>query len=246
MSKKWTYNEICFLKENWGNYSFPYLSKKLNRTVAAIKEKAYKIGLKRMIHSGDYITYNQLLNLIYGSEKGGHRYDKKLIKAGFPIETITIVSKKVKVVYMHKFWKWFEKNKHLIDLSKTDEYTFGYEPSWVAEKRSADKRAKKYKTSKWTASEDERLIFLLKSYKYGYRDLSKLLCRTEGAIKRRMISLKIKERPLKADNHILWTKEEINKVKELYLKGYKSCIIAEYVNKSALAINGIIERHNFC
>ena len=43
----------------------------------------------------------------------------------------------------------------------------------------------------------------------------------------------------------LKVKEEIDKVKELYLKGYKSCIIAEYVNRSALAINGILERYKY-
>ena len=86
---------------------------------------------------------------------------------------------------------------------------------------------------------------MLKSFKYGYREISLKLKRTEGAIKRRIGDLKVKERPLKADNLAQWSKKEIETVKKLYLKGYKTCIIAEYVNHSALAIYAMIERHNF-
>ena len=31
----------------------------------------------------------------------------------------------------------------------------------------------------------------------------------------------------------------------MYLKGYKSCIIAEYVERTALAINGLLERQDY-
>lgn len=247
MKKKirhWTLEEIEYLENNWGAVSIKGIARKLKRSINSIKIKAYKLGLRRMIHSAEYITYNQLHNLIFGNAYGGS-YDKKIMNAGFPLDTITIVSQKVKIVYMDKFWKWLENNKHLIDLKNTNSSTFGYEPKWVAEKRYADKRASLYKKTPWTVEEDKRLKELLKTYKYGYRGISIILKRTEGAIKRRMVDLKIKERPLRADNHTPWKDSEIEKVKDLYLKGYKSCVIAEFVNKSALAINGLLERHNY-
>lgn len=242
-NKTWTYQEVQYLKENWGAVSIKSLARKLHRSVNAIKIKAYKVGLWRMIHAGEYITFNQLMSMIHGKNYGYD--DKKLMKAGFPIDYQQVVENKVKVVYMHKFWKWFEKNKHLIDISKTTRLTFGYEPEWVAEKRKADIRAAEYKKTPWTSIEDNRLISLLQSYRYGYREISIMLKRTEGAIKRRMIDLKIPYRPLRADNHDPWTDSEIETVRSLYLKGYKSCVIAEYVNRSALAINGLLERHKY-
>ena len=243
-NKKWTLFELDYLKDNWGEVSIKGIANKLKRSVASVKNKAYKIGLRNMLDYGEYITLNQLMNIIKGKHGNG-RYLKKVEKAGFPIKYQKIVSLQVKVIYMHQFWTWFEKNKHLIDLKNTEKGDFGYEPAWVEEKRQADKRAAEYKTTPWTAAEDKWLKDLLQAYKYSYREISIKLKRTEGAIKRRMLDLKIKERPLRADNHTPWTYDEIEKVKKLYKKGYKSQIIAEYIDRSALAINGLLERNNY-
>lgn len=242
--RHWTLAEVDYLKNNWGDVSIKHIAIKLKRSINSVKEKAYKSGLRRMTNCGEYITLNQLLNIIKGKEGTG-RYLKKIEKAAFPIKYQRVINEKVKVVYMDEFWSWFEKNKHLIDLKSTQKGDFGYEPAWVDEKRRADKRAAEYKTTPWTSSEDDYLRRLLQSYKYGYREISIKLKRTEGAIKRRMMDLKIKERPLRADYHNPWKPNEIEKVKRLYLKGYKSQIIAEYIDRSALAINGLLERNNY-
>lgn len=239
--RRWTYTERKYLQENWGNIPIKKLAKILGRTVSAVKEKAYKLGLRRFIHNGEYITLNQLFHL-FG--KDSSKYTTKIFKANFPVKHQKIINQNVKVVYMEDFWRWFKKNIHLIDLSKTETYSFGYEPAWVKEKRQADKRAAEYKTTKWTKAEDNNLISLLKSYRYNYREISIRLKRTEGAIKRRMLYLKLKERPLRESPHP-WTKREIEIVKSMYLRGYKSCIIAEYVERSAIAINGLLERNNY-
>lgn len=243
-NRRWTLSEIDYLKDKWGDVSIKGIAIKLHRTVNAVKIKAQKLHLTRMTDWGEYITFNQLFNIINGKQGIGKDF-KRLEKAGFPLQYQTIVTQKVKVVYMDKFWRWFEKNKHLIDLKNTQKMDFCYEPEWVDEKRRADKRAAEYKKTPWTEAEDKRLISLLQDLRYGYREISILLKRTEGAIKRRMLDLNIRIRPLRADNHTPWTEDEIATVKKLYLKGYKSCIIAEYVNRSALAINGLLERHKY-
>ena len=242
--KSWTPAEVNYLKDKWGDVSIKGIARKLKKTINAVKIKAHKIGLTRMTNCGDYITVNQLFNLINGTDGIGKDY-KRLVAAGIPIFYQTIVTKKVRVIYMDKFWAWFEKNKHLIDLKNTNKGDIGYEPAWVDIKRHADKRAAAYKKTPWTPQEDEYLIKMLNDLRFGYRDISIRLKRTEGAIKRRMKDLNIKLRPLRADNHNPWTEHEIAKVRDLYLKGFKSCIIAEYVNRSALAINGLLERHNY-
>lgn len=244
MGRHWTLTEIEYMKENWGEASTKSIAKRLNRSIDSIRVKAYRVGLRDMLNYGEYITFNQLFNIINGKEGIGVDF-RRLEQKGFPISYQKIINMSVKVVYVEKFWKWFKKNIHLIDLKATQKGDFGYEPEWVEEKRIADKRAAEYKKTPWSASEDKYLKDLLNSYKYGYREISIKLKRTEGAIKRRMLTLNIKQRPLRADNHTPWKTDEIEKVKKLYLKGYKSCIIAEYIDRSALAINSLLERHNY-
>lgn len=241
--KRWVYDEIKYLKNHWGEMSIKSIANKLQRKPIAIQQKAQEIGLKRLTDYGEYITFNQLLILL--NKTTYLKYNKKLLNAGFPLKQMTIINKKIKIVYMSEFWKWLENNKHILDLRYTEKGDLGIEPDWVEIKRQADKRAAEYTTEKWSAADDEKLKRLLNSYSYGYREISIMLKRTEGAIKRRMQDLNIIQRPLKADNHNFWQPEEIAKVKDLYLKGFKSQIIAEYINRSALAINGIIERHNY-
>ena len=242
--RRWTPSEISYMKNHWGEMSIPAIAKKLKRSINAIKIKARKVGLKDQRLYMQEISLNQLQNIIF--KKGGGQMNYKIESYDVPFTYKRIVNKKIKVVHMDRFWDWLDKNRHAISLHDTDRESFGYEPAWVDEKRQADKRAYIYEERRpWTEDEDNRLRQLLKSYKYGYRDISIRLKRTEGALKRRMTDLKIKERPLRADNHNPWKSEEIEVVKKLYLKGYKSCIIAEYVDRSALAINGLLERHNY-
>lgn len=90
--------------------------------------------------------------------------------------------------------------------------------------------------------EDALLTQMLDAYRYSYREISIRLKRTEGALKRRMGDLGLKQRPLRADNHNPWTDEETEILMDLYYKGYVAEVMAEKIPRSALAINGKIER----
>lgn len=143
---------------------------------------------------------------------------------------------------MRDFWKWAKDNRTFIDFSKVEIGILGEEPAWVKDQRKADILFSQYKRTPWTNDEDSLLKSMLNLYRYSYRDISIRLKRTEGAIKRRMLDLKIKQRPLKADNHNPWTDEETSILNDLLSKGYKAEVIAEYIDRSALAIKGKIER----
>ena len=241
---QWTKEEELYLAEKWGELSVEKIALNLKRSITAVLLKKNRLKLGKFLENGDYITFNQLSNIIRGD--GNCWWDcKRIINAGFPLIKKRIHKKNFKVVKLENFFKWFEKNKHLIDISRTTKGDFGLEPEWVEEKRKADKRYQEYKGRKWSETDDNKLINLLNEFKYGYRYISIQLKRTEGAIKRRMLDLKIKARPIKKDNHNLWSDEEKEIVKNMYNKGYNPVIIAEYVNRSASAINGVLERNNF-
>ena len=241
--KNWTKEDLNYLGSSWGNFSIPSIAKNLNRSIEAIKLKAHRTGLTRFIHFGEYITLNQLM-LIITKTSNHSAYSGKKYKT-LPIVNKKVCKKSFKVIYMKDFWDWLKNNIHKIDLSKTEKFDLGLEPEWVEEKRKADKLFNQYKKTPWTKTEDERLFALLSEFKYGIREISIKLKRTEGAIQRRVHDLKTPMRPLRADNHTPWTESELKITQKLYCKGYKPIIIAEHFNRSAKAIYGLLERHNY-
>ena len=237
VGRKWTEEEIEYLKESWGTKSVKTITRTLNRTETAIIIKKGRLKLGRFDESGDYITYSQVLKAIYGAEKEENAYREPI--KGFPVKQKTINNKKVKVVEIEELWKFIEKRKRHFDFSKMEENILGIEPDWVKEKRKIDLECRKKKT-KWTKSEDERLHKYLKQYKYTYPELAEKFHRTEGAIKRRINTLKLKERPLRVETR-KWDQEEYKILKEMYGKGWSFEKIGEQIGRSGLACRGKLE-----
>lgn len=243
-SKKWNYKEIEYLKNSWGAVSIKSIAKTLNRSVKAVKLKAGRLKLGNWFDWSEFLTLNQFHQMLFNKPLAD--YTVGIWKrAGMPIKNIKKINKTYQMISLEAFIRWYKNHKTIIDLSLTEDGDFGIEPDWLKEKRKADKMARAYKSRPWTKLEDDSLKVLLSTYRYGYREISIRLKRTEGSIKRRMLDLGIKQRPLRADNTTLWTEQEIAIVKDKHLKGYKSVVIAEFVNRSALAINGLLERHNY-
>lgn len=238
----WPPEKEEYLEEAWGNVSIPNIAKKLGKSIEAVKLKARRMGLGRHIHSGDYITLCQLLKAL----KVGYSTDtlNRWKAHNFPLKHKKSINQPVKVVYPKDFWAWAEHNKMLIDWGRVEPGTLGLEPQWVIHKRKADQLAAEYTRRRpWTPLEDAQFKAMLKSYRYTYRDISVALKRTEGALKRRFRDLKLKERPLIADKHDSpWTPDQVEKLVDLYYKGYIPEVMAEFIPKSASAIKAKIER----
>lgn len=240
--RKWTKEEEEFLAEYWGLYSMEHIASKLNRTVNAIQVRAVRLGLGPFLESGDYVTLNQLMLELRGSN--GRTYTvKQWMDKGLPVKTKKVKGSSFKVVNLDDFWKWAEKNRTIIDFSLLEENALGKEPDWLKDQRRADIKMKNnFKRTPWTEAEDKRLTSLLREFKWGYRDISEKLNRTEGAIKRRILDLGLKERPVRMPNHNPWSQEEEEILIELFNKGYQPDIITRYIDRSAQAIRGKIER----
>lgn len=148
------------------------------------------------------------------------------------------------MVDLKEFWQWAEQNRMILDFSKFEELSLGAEPEWVKEKRKADfergQQVGRHNTS-WTKSEDEKLKRMLSRHQYGYRELAKELRKTEWAVKRRIIDLQIKERPVKSKTR-MWAESEVEVLCDMVEKGYSWEQIAEKLDRSALATRGKYER----
>lgn len=236
--KQWTKDEYDYLKNNWGYYSISAIAKNLNRSIQAIKTKASRLKLGSALHSSDKITFNQLFLTVYGHNTS--TYTKEVwVKNDFPIYKQKVVDCSFDVVDIDKFWKWAEIHSELINFSDFPQGALGIEPEWVPIKRKQDEAKKVHiKTSPWTKSEDELLKQYLRLYKYSYNELSKMLMRSCGAIQKRICDLGLRERPIKAENHNKWSKDDFHMLGELIKQRYTYESMSDILNRSSKAIRG--------
>lgn len=237
--KNWTPEEVAYLEESWGMTSIPTIANKLGRSVEAVTLKAYRLGLGRHIHSGTRITLVQLCKAL-GNKNFYNNARTRWIPLGLPVRYQRVIDSKFAMIDIDDFWEWAEKNKDIIDFSHMEAGALGREPAWVKEARRA-RATEKLKTSPWTKDEDNKLRRMLKTGRYSYNDLSAALMRTEGAIKRRISTLSLTERPIKRPCRD-WTEEEIDTMLRLRDAGHSWEAIGQKLDRSALAVRGRYDR----
>lgn len=234
--RNWSQEEKDYLQDNWGAVSIKHIATRLQRTIDAVDIKKNRMRLGRFLDNGEYITFNQLfkaLNII----GGGYTTQSWIKNKKFPIKYKTVNNCRFKVVYLKDFWEWADINRSSIDWSRVEKNILGIEPEWVQRQRKADfLRNQRVKTGPWSVAEDQKLKYLLKQFQYTWPEISKILRRTEGAIQRRISDLQIKERPLKADNHIPWTDEEFDQLAEMIKQSVSYELMSEALGKSTKAI----------
>ncbi len=241
--KRWTNEERQYLAEQWGVRSIPAIAAKLNRSVNAVKVQQQRMGLGPALLGGDYISLNQLLIALYGSNAGGGYKMKSWVEnRGLPIHTKRVNQNSFCVVRLDEFWSWAEQHRSFLDFSKMTPLALGEEPAWVAEQRKKDFQAYAIqRKDPWTPDEDARLKMLLGQHRYGYAELSDMLRRSAGAIQRRCTDLGIKERPVKADNHgasAMWTQADFDTLADGIRHGDSYTAIGKAIGKSEKAVRG--------
>ena len=245
-ARNWTQEEKDYLAEHWGTMTVPTLCKNLNRSRNGIMIMVHRLGLNGYYESGDYVTMHQLI-VTLGYSHGADTYKNKswIENRGFPVRHKKHTEKVVKIVYLDEFWEWAEKNQSFLDFSKFEENALGKEPEWAKKKRDRDCAYVRENTkAPWTSYEDNYLIDLLKAHRFTYPEIAMRLNRTEGAIQRRICDLKLIERPIKAENHNLWTAEQITLLGDLIKQGYNyEAIHKQISDKSVKAIRGMVYRY---
>lgn len=243
-ARKWTKEEEQYLAENYGQISILWIAKKLNRSESSILNKRQRLGLGAYLENGDYITLNQLIAALGMKNSISYKEISWIENRGLPIIKKKVNKCSFKVIKLDDWWKWAEKNQQFLDFSNFEKYALGAEPNWVAKKRYYDIQYKeRIKNKPWTQKEDEYLKFLLNQYEYTITEISQRMNRSEGAIQRRCNDLKLRQRPIKADNHTFWTDEEMQILKEMILQGANYENISLKLNRrGSKAIRGLIYR----
>ena len=236
---KWTEEDELYLQENWGIKSIPTIAKNLQRTENAVIIRAHRLGLGSVLMGGDYITLNQLLIAVVGTNSGyGYKIKSWVKNRGLPVHTKKVNKNSFKVVYLDEFWEWARDNRSFIDFSKMEPLILGEEPEWVAEQRKKDFAAYAIqRKDPWTPLEDQRLLHLLEQHRYGYKEMSELLHRSAGAIQRRCQDLGTKLRPIKSE-FSSWTQRDYRILACGIKNGDSYTVIGNAIGKSEKAVRG--------
>lgn len=238
--RKWTKEEEHYLQDKWGTLSVQGIANKLGRSENAIVVRAQRMNLGAHLMGSHKVSVNQLMKTIQGGKQQGNWTRDRWIRHGLPVTRQKVKTSSFLMIDLDDFWKWAEDNQEIINLSLLEENSLGAEPEWAKKKRRIDIK-EKFKKTPWTESEDRRLKQLLEQYQHTYADLCRILKRTEGAIKRRINTLGLKERPLRKYNRH-WTEEETDTLLELRAKGHGWEHIGQQLKRSGSACRGKFER----
>lgn len=238
MKRKWTKEEEMYLAEKWGTTSVPSIAQKLNRSERAVIIRKSRMGIGSFLDCGDYVTWNQFL-MALGYSNGADRINAWVKNRDFPLRTQKVNKNTFYVVYLDEWWIWADEHRNFLDFSRFEENMLGMEPEWVKEKRKNDFiLSRKFINTPWTKQEDEYLKKLVTSQKYTINEISKMTKRTCGAVQHRLNDLDIKDRPVRADSHNIWTDTEYYQLGEMIKAGYNYEMIAERLGKSSKACRG--------
>ena len=114
--KNWTKQEEEYLADNWGTLSVATIAKNLGRSENAIVVRKGRLGLGAFLDNGDYVTWNQLLETIGHGHADGYKMKSWVKNRNFPVHTRRVNKNSFKIVYLHEWWGWAEKNRDLLDF----------------------------------------------------------------------------------------------------------------------------------
>lgn len=246
-NRRWTQEEIEYLSFRWGNIPIESIARKLNRSVTSIKVKKDRLGLNSFTQSSDkgYMPKTTLFAIVFGQKSIGYKNVSMILNRGLKTHKVKCSKKySYEGINIDEFFDWAYENRSFLDFSNFEKYGLGPEPKWVDIKRRQDIRKKqKFHFTPWTKKEDNELKRLLKKKKYTCTELSRMLQRTEGAIRRRIQDLKIKDRPVSLNCHIKWTDEEYKKLGRMIKNCNNYEEMSEQLNKSVKAIRGRVYQY---
>lgn len=213
--KRWSENEIEYLKINWGDKSLIAIARKLGRTQKAVLSKKYELNLCSLDNTVTVTEVSRLLNI-----------DKKRIfkwrEKGLKIAKNNKFKGRTKINFF-SLVEFLKNNQDLWDSRKVELYALGKEYKWLKEKRENDKFRPISK--KWTKYEELKLKNLKAKGLNVKEILKEFPDRTESSITHKMSRLNI------TSNILHWQEKEIKIMIEMDKKGIKDKEIAYYLGR---------------
>jgi DNA-binding CsgD family transcriptional regulator len=228
--RSWRKCEIEYLYENWGYKEIKHIAKYTNKTISAVRMKAYRLGLRNVLQATEYLNATELARLI-GLDTGRviKEIECKNLKATFKQLNARKSYYRIKIEH---FWKWAEKNQKRIRWDKFEPGTLGKEPKWVEETRAKANLLPVKRQLLWTNEDDKKLIYYWNS-DMETKKIARILKRSVIAVRRKAKSLKLKKRRIT----IPWKPIEVEMLIEMNKQGKTDEEIAYELGRSYGSVN---------
>ena len=232
--RRWTEDEECFLCENVGKLTFKKIGIELGRSESSIANKAKLLGVKVVDNQGflDGETFCETI----GISRSTFEYWRKA--HNFPAKKPKDF--KYLAIDLDKFWSWARQNKKIVNWTKFEEGVLGVEPRWVREVRKNNRYNRNKKA--WELDEDEILKRMI-AKGATYPELSKVLRRSHGSIRRRIYDLYLP--PPARTNQKIWTEEEITYAVKKLRNGADLMTVASDLGRSESGLREKLVREGY-
>ena len=232
--RRWTKDEEIFLCENVGKLTFKKIGIELGRSENSIANKAKMLGVKILDNQGflDGETFCKTI----GISRSTFEYWRKA--HNFPAKKRKDF--KFLVIDLDKFWSWARKNKKIVNWTKFEPNALGAEPKWVDEVRKNNRYNRNKKV--WELDEDEILKRMI-AKGATYPELSKVLRRSHGSIRRRIYDLYLP--PPARTGKKRWTEEDVTYAVEKLRSGADLMTVAADLGKSESGLREKLIREGY-
>lgn len=184
--KRWTDEEIDYLKENMGYRRIADIASTLNRTETAVMLKFKRLGIGKTRHVSGKVTSGEIASLFSIDRNTVNWWIKH---HGLPAtRKVTALKKKYMLVSPEDFWDWAYDHRERINFKNLEKNALPPEPEWVEQERSNPSFIQK-RYQNWTTKEDS----LLASYideGLSYRKIAEKLNRSSYSVERRYHRIK--------------------------------------------------------
>ena len=186
--RTWTAEEIQALEDMWGEKTPDLIAKNLGRTVNAIIVMSKRLGLGSYLANSEYLN-SFTITKIMGLDS--HVIQRTWKRYGFTMQKKKIRgSYKFDVIRLDKLLEWLEAHQDLWDSRKVEPYALGTEPEWLQKKREQDKLLPAKSRTKYTASEDNKVVMMTRLGK-TQAEIAEALGRSQASVNARVQRLDI-------------------------------------------------------
>lgn len=236
MAKRWTTDEIDYLKDKYGVTSDGVIAEHLNKSISAVSCKAQKLSLRKK----DALSYLTVSDFCTYANISRSTVDYWISNCELPTRKFS----KYRKINIERFWKWAEQNKGRIDWNDFPYFSMGKEPKWVEIARK-NNVARTDKRRRWTSWEIAELKRMLKADKYTYSDISKRINRNHAAIKRKIYDLRLDNTPITTNKKNKYSETDIKIAITLLEKGVSLSAAAQKINRTEMGLRAKLENEGY-
>lgn len=170
--KRWTEEEMQYLKKWWGRKDRVYIANHLKRPVSGVKNKASSMGLGHFLENSEMINTSEIGKLVGINKSTVRNWESRGLKVKhYPLYSMVLES---------DLLDFMKNNLDLWDARKCDYWMFHSFP-WFMKKLKDDRSGKNHYYKSWTLDEI-RMLTTMKRWGFSNQQIADKLSRSKKSV----------------------------------------------------------------